>query len=185
MTPGQFTERAFDRVALMHLLLKGLGALFDPASLQKLVVLAHDQRAILLVGWNALLSQRAALAVALAPLKTVRDFGFAVLANAAAAPAFVAGGTVSASVDDVDAEGFDLAGEPAPAVAGWPGRGPSSSSLPRPPCGGVAPKCKRRRHKVRWAVPNRFGPELRASYPSPAHHSRWPFLVTTDTKKGG
>src|SRR5690349_10021390 len=159
MTPGQFTDRAFNGVALMHLLLKGLGALFDPASLQKLVVLAHNQRAVLLVGWNALLSQRAALAVALAPLKAVGDFSFAVLANAAAASAFVAGRTASASVDDVDAEVFDSAGEPAPAVAGWPVLDPSRSSLAPPPCGAVAPRCKRRRRKVRWAVPSCFGPD--------------------------
>jgi hypothetical protein len=38
MPTRQFTDRAFNGVALMHLQLKGLGALFDPASLQKLVV---------------------------------------------------------------------------------------------------------------------------------------------------
>ena len=97
MPTRQFTEGAFDGVALMHLLLKSFGALFDPASLQKLMVLAHDQRAIVLAGRNALIPQRAALAVALAPLKTVGDFGFAVLADAATAPAFVAGRTESAS----------------------------------------------------------------------------------------
>jgi hypothetical protein len=34
MPTRQFTDRAFDGVALMHLQLKGFGALFDPASLQ-------------------------------------------------------------------------------------------------------------------------------------------------------
>jgi hypothetical protein len=119
MAPGQFTQGAFDGVALMHLLLKGLGALFDPASLQQFVVLAHDQRAILLVGRNALLSQRAALAVALAPLEAVGNFGFAVLANAAATSALVAGGTASAPVSDVNAEVFNRqAGRPRPLRAG-------------------------------------------------------------------
>jgi hypothetical protein len=119
MPTRQFTEGAFDGVALMHLLLKGLGALFGPTSLQKLMVLAHDQRAILLAGRNALISQRAALAVALAPLKAVGDFGFAVLANAATASAFVAGRTVSASVGNVDAEVFNgQASQPRPLGAG-------------------------------------------------------------------
>src|SRR5690349_1723041 len=119
MAPRQFTDRAFDGVALMHPLLKGLGALFDPALLQKLVVFAHNQRAIVLVGRNALSSQRAALAVALAPLEAVGDFGFAVLANAAAAAAFVARRAVSASVSDVDTEVFHRqASRPRPLRAG-------------------------------------------------------------------
>src|SRR5689334_4464704 len=128
MPPRQFTDRPFDGVALMHLPLKGFGALFDPALLQKFVVFAHNQRAIALARRKALISQRAALAVALAPLKTVGDFGFGVLANAAAAPAFVAGGTASAPLGDVDAEVFDgQASRPRPLRAGrgWAHQGPA------------------------------------------------------------
>jgi hypothetical protein len=107
MPTRQFTDRAFNGVALMHLQLKGLGALFDPASLQKLMVLADNQRAIRLVGWNAMISQRAALAVALAPLEAVGDLGFAVLANAAATPAFVARRAISALMRNIHRELFD------------------------------------------------------------------------------
>jgi hypothetical protein len=119
MPTRQFTERAFDGIALMHLQLKGFGALFEPTLLQKLVVFAHNERAMFLAWGNAPISKGAALAVALTPLETVGDFGFGVLANAAAAPAFVASRAVSASVGDVDVEVFDSAGEPAPVVAGW------------------------------------------------------------------
>src|SRR5689334_4068945 len=140
---------------------------------------------MLLAGRNALSSQRAALAVALAPLEAVGNFGFAVLANAAAAAAFVAGGTAGASVSDVDAEIFHRqASRPRPLRAGRGGAHQAPAFL-APPCGAGAPRCKRRRHKVRWAVPNRFGPELRASDPGPAHHFQSPFLVTTETKKAG
>ena len=49
----QFTQGAFNRITPVHPLLKGLAALFLATLLQKLMVLAHDEGAVLLARWNA------------------------------------------------------------------------------------------------------------------------------------
>jgi hypothetical protein len=56
MATRQFTNGALNRVALMHALLKGFGGLFLSALLQKLMVLTHNEGAMLLTGRNTLLS---------------------------------------------------------------------------------------------------------------------------------
>src|SRR4051812_16896058 len=85
------------------------------------MVLAHDKGAVLLTGRHAFFSQRAALAVAFPPLKTVGDFGLGVLANPAATSAFVARRAVSALMSNVHREIFyRQAVDPR---AAWAGRG--------------------------------------------------------------
>jgi hypothetical protein len=66
-----------------------------------------------------MLAQWAALAVAFPPLEAVGDLGFAVLANAAATPAFVARRAISALMSNIHRERFHRqAVHPRPARAG-------------------------------------------------------------------
>jgi hypothetical protein len=108
MPTRQFTKRAFDGVAPVHPLLKCLGALFDPALLQKLVVFADDERAMLFTRWHALGSQGAVLTAMLAPFETVKDLHLALLAQAqpAAVAARVARRAAGASICDLYCEVF-------------------------------------------------------------------------------
>ena len=52
----QLTQGAFNRIALVHPLLEGCAALFLATLLQKLMVLAHDEAAVLLAGRHAFVS---------------------------------------------------------------------------------------------------------------------------------
>jgi hypothetical protein len=54
MPTRQFTEGAFNGITPVHLLLEGFATLFLATLLQKLMVLAHDEAAMLLARWNAL-----------------------------------------------------------------------------------------------------------------------------------
>jgi len=114
----------------VHPLLESFGTLFLATLLQKLVVLAHHEAAVLLSRRDTLFSQRAALAAALPPLETVEDLDasrFTDLQPAAVA-ALMTGGAVGSSLSDVNLEVFDRQ-----AIYAGPVPGPSRPSpLGRP-----------------------------------------------------
>ena len=62
MSPDQFALRAFNGVAMSHPLLKGFGLLLLPSRLQGGVMLTHRQRAMGVLGLDALLAQWAGTA---------------------------------------------------------------------------------------------------------------------------
>ena len=114
MPTRQFTQGAFDGVALMHALLKGLSALFDATLLQKLVVFADNERAMLLAGRHALRPQGAGLTTTVAPFETVEDLDAARLLaefQPAAVAARVARRAAGTPVSDFYRERFDLASD--------------------------------------------------------------------------
>ena len=107
---GQFTQGAFDRVAPVHPLLEGFATLFLATLLQKFMVLTHNEGATLLAGRHAIVSQRAALAGALPPLKTVEDLDAVHLLahlQSAAVAAGMTGRAARPSLRDTHVEVFD------------------------------------------------------------------------------
>ena len=86
----QFALRAFDGVALMHGLFERIGLLFPPPPLQVFVVLTHVERSVILVLPQALVLQRAILAL-FAPLEAEAHLSRCLLHQAAAVAAGLAG----------------------------------------------------------------------------------------------
>jgi hypothetical protein len=111
--------------------------LFLATLLQKFMVLAHGEAAVLLAGRHALVSQPTALAVAFAPLETVGDLhaaGLLAACQPAAMAALLTGQAAGLSMRNIDLEGFDRqAIHPGPTRAGLIyNRGlPRSLSIPR------------------------------------------------------
>ena len=87
----QFALCAFDSIAVFHPLFERFGFLFPSSLLQNRRLLAHRQRTVLLIGFNALLAPRALGASLGAPFKPIRNSASGLLLQTAALSILLSG----------------------------------------------------------------------------------------------
>jgi len=132
----QFTDRAFDGVALLHPFFERFSLLLAPPLLQKLVMLTDYDGAMRLVSWHTLRAQRTTSAMG-TPLEAVNDLASG-LVNAAALGALKTARTAGSACGNFNIEGLDPIGvwslRSMGAGLGWPDQLPALVLSLSQPC---------------------------------------------------